>query len=112
MTADKSLLTGSTSMLILSLLSEQDMYGYQIIATLRERSNHLFDLKAGTLYPLLHALEQNKLLTAYQQAAGNAKVRKYYRITGEGRKQLTSKKNEWHAYATAIKSIIGGAHYA
>ncbi len=48
---DKTLLAGSTGMMVLKLLEQEDMYGYQMIETLRERSEHSFDLKAGTLYP-------------------------------------------------------------
>ena len=55
---DKTLLAGSTGLMLLKLLEQEDMYGYQMIETLRSRSEHAFDLKAGTLYPLLHALEQ------------------------------------------------------
>ena len=57
MSIDKSLVSGSMSMLILRLLSEKDMYGYEMIDTLRKRSENVFELKAGTLYPLLHSLE-------------------------------------------------------
>ena len=55
---DKTLLAGSTGLMLLKLLEQEDMYGYQMIETLRSRSEHAFDLKAGTLYPLLHALER------------------------------------------------------
>ena len=48
MAVDKSLVSGSTSMLILKLLSEKDMYGYEMIETLREKSENVFELKAGT----------------------------------------------------------------
>ena len=54
MAIDKSLLSGSTTMLVLKLLDGQDMYGYQMIEELAKRSDHTFELKAGTLYPLLH----------------------------------------------------------
>ena len=50
--------SGSSTMLILKLLTEKDMYGYEMIETLGERSNHVFDLKVGTLYPLLMRLEK------------------------------------------------------
>lgn len=58
---DKTLLAGSTGLMLLKLLEQEDMYGYQMIETLRSRSEHAFDLKAGTLYPLLHALEQRAI---------------------------------------------------
>ena len=69
---DKGWMAGSTAMLLLRLLEERDRYGYQMIETLRERSEHSFDLKAGTLYPLLHALEQKGYITARDEpsAAG------------------------------------------
>ena len=54
---DKSLTSGSMGMMILKLLSEKDMYGYEMIESLRQRSQNVFELKAGTLYPLLHSLE-------------------------------------------------------
>ena len=77
---DKSLISGSTTMLLLKLLSEKDMYGYEMIETLRQRSENVFELKAGTLYPLLHGLEEKGLLTVYEQEAAG-KTRKYYSIT-------------------------------
>jgi Fe2+ or Zn2+ uptake regulation protein len=54
-------------MLILKLLESRDMYGYQIIEELNRRSNNIFELKAGTLYPLLHSLRQKELLTSYEK---------------------------------------------
>ena len=74
---NKSLIQGSLSMLILRLLDEKDMYGYEMIETLRKRSENVFELKAGSLYPLLHALEANNLVTAYEDDA-SGKMRKAY----------------------------------
>ena len=75
MAIEKSLVSGSMTMLILKLLSEKDMYGYEMIDTLRQKSQNVFEMKAGTLYPLLHSLEDKGLLTVYEQAAGG-KTRK------------------------------------
>ena len=61
MAIDKSLISGNTDMLILKLLEKQDMYGYQMIEELAKQSDHTFELKAGTLYPLLHLLEHFRL---------------------------------------------------
>ena len=110
MAIDKSLLSGSTSMLLLKLLSEKDMYGYEMIDTLRKRSQNVFELKAGTLYPLLHSLEEKNLLTAYEQESGG-KTRKYYRITQEWHKVLGEKREEWNMYSQAVLHVlnIGGA---
>ena len=69
MAIEKSLVSGSMTMLILKLLSEKDMYGYEMIDTLRQQSQNVFELKAGTLYPLLHSLEDKGFLTVYEQEA-------------------------------------------
>ena len=94
MAVDKSLVSGSTMMLILKLLEEKDMYGYEMIETLREKSENVFELKAGTLYPLLHGLEEKEFVKSYEQEAGG-KTRKYYFMTREGKKQLRAKEKEW-----------------
>ena len=70
MAIEKSLVSGSMTMLILKLLSEKDMYGYEMIDTLRQKSQNVFELKAGTLYPLLHGLEEKGLLVVYEQEFG------------------------------------------
>jgi len=100
---DKTLLAGSTGMLLLKLLEQEDMYGYQMIETLRSRSEHAFDLKAGTLYPLLHALEQKG------SAAG--RPRRYYHLTDAGRKRLQEKETEWNAYTRAVGKVLKGGAY-
>lgn len=109
MALDRSLVSGSTTMLLLKLLSEKDMYGYEMIETLRERSQNVFELKAGTLYPLLHNLEEKRLLTVYKSEVAG-KTRKYYSITKAGRKVLAQKQEEWENYSQAVGSVlsIGG----
>ena len=77
---DKGLVSGSTTMLILSLLSERDMYGYEMIELLSQRSQNVFELKTGTLYPLLHQLVKTNYLNCYENEV-NGKKRKYYQLT-------------------------------
>lgn len=105
MSVDKALLSGSMSMLILKLLSEKDLYGYEMIDTLRRRSENVFELKAGTLYPLLHSLEDKGYLSSYEQEA-SGKVRKYYQLTKEGRRFLEKKQEEWTEYANAVSNVL------
>lgn len=102
---DKTLLSGSMGTMLLKLLSEKDMYGYEMIETLRSRSENVFELKAGTLYPLLHTLESKKYLISYEQD-GPGKVRKYYSITKEGRKFLAGKLKEWDTYTNAVANVL------
>ena len=111
MAIDKALVSGSTTMLILRLLDEKDLYGYEMIEELRERSNNVFELKAGTLYPLLHSLEDKSFLTSYEKEV-NGKKRKYYSITKQGKKHLIQKKEEWKEYSAAVAGVLsfaGGA---
>lgn len=108
MPVDRKLTAGSTDMLLLKLLEKEDMYGYQIIEELRRRSNHVFDMKAGTLYPLLHQLAQKGLLTSYEQSAGEARVRKYYHLTDKGADYLTAREQEWRTFAGAVQGVLGG----
>ena len=105
MAVDKSLISGSTTLLILSLLEEKDMYGYEMIDTLRQKSQNVFELKAGTLYPLLHSLEDKGILTVYEQEAGG-KTRKYYSLTKEGRGLLEKKTEEWQEYSAAVANVL------
>ena len=109
---EKNLLTGSTTMLLLKLLEEADMYGYQMIDELTKKSKNVFELKAGTLYPLLHTLEQKELVTSYEKTADNAKVRKYYSLTENGHNYLNEKKKEWKTYTSAVNDVLGGATFA
>ncbi len=63
---------------------------------MKGKSNNVFELKAGTLYPLLHSMEERDGLLDEQEAGG--KMRKYYRITRDGKKQYQAKKKEWKEY--------------
>lgn len=105
MAIDKSLISGSTAILILRLLEEKDLYGYEMIDLLRQRSKNVFELKAGTLYPLLHSLELKGLLYSYESEC-NGKIRKYYQITRNGRHYLKEKKQEWKIYAQAVADVL------
>lgn len=108
MAVDKKLITGSTDMLLMKLMEKEDMYGYQMIEELRKRSNNVFDMKAGTLYPLLHQLEQKGYLTSYDRPAGEARMRKYYRLTKEGRAHLVEREKEWRVFAGAVGDVLEG----
>ena len=107
MAMDKSLLTGSTELLILKLLEQEDMYGYQMIDTLREQSDHTFDLKAGTLYPLLHTLEQKGYVEVRVIPHGG-RDRRYYHLTKAGKGQLEEKEKQWYAYTRAVNRVLKG----
>ena len=82
MEIDKGLIGGSTVLMLLALLEEKDCYGYEIIKELKERSDSTFEFKEGTLYPVLHRMEDSGLVKSYRKEAENGKTRKYYRMLG------------------------------
>lgn len=107
MQIDKELMKGSTSILVLSLLSREDMYGYMIVGRLKASSENVFEMKEGTLYPMLHALENGGAVEAYWAESESGKKRKYYRITPSGRELLEKKKGEWKLFSRAVDKVTG-----
>lgn len=111
MKINKELTKGSTTMLILEMLKNENMYGYQLIKKLSEKSQNVFELKEGTLYPILHGLEENNFITSYWDET-SSKRRKYYAITEKGKKILKEKKEEWKIFSEGVNRVIGGVSFA
>lgn len=97
-----------TRLLALSLLAGEDMYGYQMIVELARRSNHTFDMKEGTLYPVLHGLEQEGFVEAYRKEAPTGRERKYYHLTRKGQGALREEKQAWKRYSGAVNDVLRG----
>jgi PadR family transcriptional regulator PadR len=102
MTDIQQLRRGSTPLLILSILSDGKMYGYQIMRELERRSEGYFTMTAALLYPALHQLEMEALVESEWQAVQGKRRRKYYTITPEGRKALGQSKDEWQNFVTRL----------
>ena len=100
---------GGMGMLLLALLEGRDMYGDEMIEALRARSNEVFHLKAGTLYPLLHSLEAQGWVTSSDGVA-NGRTRRYYAITRDGRAALAEQQAGWYAYADAVRGVLEGGN--
>ena len=98
-----------TELLVLSLLSQEDMYGYQMIAELERQSDHTFEMKEGTLYPVLHGLEHAGAVSSYRAAATAGKERKYYHLTKKGLELLQEESRDWQEYSTAINAVLQNA---
>lgn len=105
MPSDNSLYSGNMTMLILKLLENKDMYGYEMIETLQINSNNMFQFKAGTLYPLLHTLVNQNYLNCCEKEA-NGKIRKYYSLTSQGKKLLQDKTSIWKKYVKTMASVL------
>lgn len=108
MKIDKTLMSGSTTLLILSLLSGGEMYGYEIISELSERSDKTFELKEGTLYPLLHSLERDRYVESFEKPSPQGRMRKYYRITKKGQGLLDEKEKEWKLFYSKVNQVVYG----
>ena len=104
---DSRLLTGTVELLILEVVSTGTSYGYEIAQMVTGRSQGYFELKEGSLYPALHRMERQKLLTSVWGEA-DGRRRKYYRLTSAGKKALAAKKQEWQSFATGVNGVLGG----
>ena len=102
----RELMKVSIDSLLLCLMSQQPMYGYQIIKELGRRSQGYFEFKEGTLYPALHRLERAGLILGKWQTLPNGRQRRYYYITDKGHKVLVAKRNQWQDFFTAMNLII------
>lgn len=96
---------GIISLLVMSVLKKQCLYGYKIIETIQIHSEYKFKLNEGTLYPILHSLEKDGLLESYWEEYSNRK-RKYYRLTEKGLHQFEMKYNAWKIYSRTVDKIL------
>ena len=104
---DRELLKGSTPLLLLSLLTEGPMYGYQIIETVKSRTTGSYTLKEGALYPALHKLEAAEFISSYWETQTNGRERRYYAILPAGTAFLAAKKVEWAQFVDMVQSFVG-----
>jgi PadR family transcriptional regulator PadR len=104
--AKRELVKGSADTLLLCLLAQQPMYGYQIIKVLEHRSQGYFKFKEGTLYPALHRLERSGLVEGNWQMLANGRPRRYYRITARGHTKLSMERGEWVDFINALNLIF------
>ncbi len=95
---------GSIDILLLSQIAQKDMYGFEIIKNLEGKSNNLYKMREGTLYPALQRLEQKKYLTSYWGDSETGGRRKFYRITELGIQILSKKMEDWHQINELINS--------
>ena len=107
---DREFLTGTVGVLILGLLAEREMYGYEIVQEARRRSAQTFHLKEGTVYPALHQMERDRLLKAIWRDGPTGHPRKYYTLTAKGRRRAESKRKQWVSIAQAMRTILGDGH--
>jgi DNA-binding PadR family transcriptional regulator len=99
-------LKGHLDGLILSVLEAGPVHGYQVIVLLRERSDGVFDLPEGTIYPALHRLERSRLVTSRVETH-SGRQRRVYRLSAKGRAALAAQRLEWRQFSGAMASVLG-----
>ncbi|MGD8451821.1 MAG: PadR family transcriptional regulator [Phycisphaerae bacterium] len=108
MSIDVDWLRGSLQTILLQVVAPQPTYGYEICKRLRQRSGGALDLNEGSLYPALHKLERDGLLTSRWEPTEDGRRRKYYAITPAGQQQLEQKRKQWQAYRAVMEGLLGG----
>ena len=101
----KPLVAASLRPIVLSLLAGGPGYGYEIIQKVTKVTDGHLQLTTGTLYPLLHSLENRGLLSGFERPAGPGPPRKYYRLTPKGRRALEKERSQWIIVNRALMSL-------
>jgi PadR family transcriptional regulator PadR len=102
------LLKGTTPLLVLTVIGDGELYGYEIAQKIRGRSGGAFAPSEGSLYPALHALEGDGALVATWRTSDKGPRRRYYRITPHGRGLLAEHEREWATFSQGIARTVGG----
>lgn len=102
----RELARGTAELAVLSILKAGRRYGYELLKVLQQTGNGNLEIKEGTLYPLLHRLEDAGFISGEWQAEGRARPRKYYLITPQGRAHLTRLRVEWTALMNGMQTLL------
>ena len=103
---ESQLLKGVAPVVVLEILSRGPMYGYELSQAIEQRSGDVLTLGKGTLYPLLYNLEAKKLVQAKWETSDSGRRRRYYSITGSGREQLASRKEQLRELAEGLRLVF------
>jgi PadR family transcriptional regulator PadR len=119
MGVSQELIKGTVVPVVLALLKDRPRYGYEMVQLVNARTNGALDWSEGTLYPVLHKLEADGLVSAEWQAAGGgdaggkksgARRRRYYTLSRAGRRELERRAAEWKAFTSAVGEFLGCEH--
>ena len=102
---ERELLRGSLDMLVLSTLVDEPKYGYLIQKRMEQASGGRVGLPAGTLYPLLHRLESERLIKS-QWDETTGRRRKWYRLTPKGQTRLQRQRSQWEQFAACVQALL------
>jgi len=103
----KQTLDGNVETLILAVLESGPSYGYAIVKQLNRRCDGILKLGEGTVYPVLHRLEQKQMISSKWQSGDNGRPRKYYRLNKKGHKAFAENLRQWRMLASVIERVVG-----
>jgi transcriptional regulator len=109
MRTPNDLLYGTLDLLVLRTLAWQAMHGYAIASWIRDRTGGTLVVEDAALYKALHRLEDRELITSEWGVSENNRRAKYYKLAPDGRRQLRSERDAWHAYVEAVGLVLEGA---
>jgi len=104
-------MNGVPELLILRLLRQQEMYGYEIVQAIRSRSDAVIVVGEGVVYPVLHGLERDGALKSRRKTV-NGRSRIYYSVTRLGSRRLADLSEMWSNLAVAIQKMLTGGQHA
>ncbi|MEZ6243144.1 MAG: helix-turn-helix transcriptional regulator [Phycisphaerales bacterium] len=105
MKLERELMRGAGPTAVLQLLANREMYGYELVEALSKRTDGVLAMGQSTLYPMLYNLEAKGLIEADWRTSDSGRDRKYYRLTGSGRKKLAADRKAWNALAGAMTAL-------
>jgi PadR family transcriptional regulator PadR len=103
-------MNGVPELLILRLLQQQEMYGYEIVQAIRERTGSVVTIGEGVVYPVLHGLEQDGALKSRRKSV-NGRSRIYYSLTKRGARRLSDLAEDWSKLTVAVRMVLAGGQY-
>ncbi len=105
MRIERELMRGAGPVAVLKLLERGEMYGYQLVDALSQRSDGVLAMGQSTLYPMLYNLEAKGWIAARRQRAESGRERRYYRLTERGKRELAKQSAQWQAVASAMEAL-------
>ena len=105
---NSDIIRGNIDTIILKLLQEKDMYGYEIVNEIKIRTNDLFSIKEATLYSVVQRLEKRELISSYLGEKSHGRKRRYYKPTPFGKAYYKELISEWENLNKIMRQILGG----
>ncbi len=102
-------MSGVPELLLLRLLDQSEMYGYELVRSIRAATGEAISLGEGVIYPVLHSLERNGALRSRRKAVGG-RTRVYYSLTAKGRKRLDKLRQDWHRIQGGVANALEASH--